>query len=139
MDRLLADYPEVLRVTWSPFLLDPTIPPEGRSREPRTKPGDPPSALELRGQQAGITFTRGRTFYPNSRQAMELAQWAQDAGVRPAVEHELHRALFRAHHTDMEDLANLDTLVGIARSVGLDERAASFFMDCENFIKVFLA
>lgn len=117
--RLLADYPEVLRVQWSPFLLDPTIPPQGRERAPYTQPGDPPTALEQRGERAGITFTRGRTFIPNSRQAMELAEWARDRGVPAEVEHDLHRRLFRAHHTDLANIDDRETLVAIAAAAGL--------------------
>lgn len=140
MERLEADYPGVLRVQWSPFLLDPTIPPEGRTREPRTSPGDPPSPLEVRGQRAGITFTRGRTFYPNSRLSMELAHWAQEIGAQEiggqangGQENDLHRRLFKAHHTDNEDLANIETLVRIAGEAGLPEDEARDVLDSGRY------
>ena len=102
---------------WSPFLLDPSIPPEGRTREPRTKPGDPPTHLELRGEQAGIAFRRGRTFTPNSHLALETAEYSQEIGHDGEG---LHRALFAAHFEGDADLGDLETVVEIGAAQGLD-------------------
>ena len=95
-------------VRWAPFLLDPSIPPEGRTREPYTKPGDPPSALELRGERCGITFRRGRTHTPNSHLSLETAEYAQELGHDGD---ELHRALFRTHFEEDGNIGDLDTLL----------------------------
>ena len=118
VERLQRDYPVTIK--WSPFLLDPSIPPEGRTREPYTKPGDPPTHLEVRGERNGIEFRRGRTYTPNSHLSLETAAFAEDAGIDPMP---LHRALFKAHFTDMENLGDIDTLVRIGSEVGLDPAA----------------
>lgn len=104
-------------VRWAPFLLDPSIPPEGRTRTPYTKPGDPPSALEMRGESVGITFKRGRMFTPNSHLSLETAEYAQENGHDGD---ELHRALFRTHFEEDGNIGDLDTLLHIGGEVGLD-------------------
>ena len=106
-----------LEVRWWPYLLDPSIPPEGREREPRTRPDDPPTALELRGERAGIAFRRGRRFTPNSHLALETAEYAQELGHAGDG---LHRALFAAHFEGDANLGDLDTLVRIGGEQGLD-------------------
>ena len=115
VEKLRSEYE--LEVRWAPFLLDPSIPPEGRTREPRTKPGDPPTQLEERGERAGIAFRRGRTFTPNSQLALETAEYAQEAGHDGEA---LHRSLFRAHFEEQENLGDLETLVRIGGEAGLD-------------------
>lgn len=106
-----------LEVRWWPYLLDSSIPPEGREREPRTKPDDPPTQLELRGERVGINFRRGRRFTPNSHLALETAEYAQEIG------HDgdgLHRALFAAHFEGEADIGDLETLLEIGGEQGLD-------------------
>jgi predicted DsbA family dithiol-disulfide isomerase len=120
VERLAREYP--VDVRWAPFLLDPTVPPEGRPRQPYTKPGDPPSALELRGQRSGLTFTRGRTFQPNSHRSLELAAYARDAGHDGFP---FHRALFRAHFETLENIGDHEVLLRIAAEQGLDPAATS--------------
>ena len=115
VEKLRAQYD--MDVRWAPFLLDPSIPPEGRTREPYTKPGDPPSALELRGERCGITFRRGRTHTPNSHLSLETAEYAQELGHDGD---ELHRALFRTHFEEDGNIGDLDTLLQIGSDSGLD-------------------
>ena len=104
-------------MSWAPFLLDPSIPPEGRTREPRTQPDDPPTYLEQRGERAGIAFPRGRTFTPNSHLSLETAEYAQEHG------HDgdgLHRALFSTHFEEQANLGDIETLLRIGAEQGLD-------------------
>ncbi|MGE0135035.1 MAG: DsbA family oxidoreductase [Dehalococcoidia bacterium] len=104
-------------IQWSPFLLDPTVPPEGRSQTPYTKPGDPPTPVEQRAERLGIKFTRGRTFRPNSHLALETAMYASEAGIDDKP---LHRALYKAHFEDLEDVSDIEVLVRIGAENGLD-------------------
>lgn len=115
LEKLQKHFPVDLH--WSPFLLDPTVPPEGRPQTGYTKPGDPPTPVELRAERLGIKFTRGRTFRPNSHLALETAMYASELGVddRP-----LHRALYKAHFEDLEDVSDIDVLVRIGSESGLD-------------------
>ena len=109
-------------IEWRPFFLDPTIPPEGRQRDPQTTADTPKSHLELRGEAAGIEFRRGRTFTPNSHLALQAGEWAQEHGTLDQL-HAYHRALFKAFFTDFEDLSDPDVLVRHAEEVGLDHEA----------------
>ena len=115
VEKLRREYE--LEVRWWPYLLDPSISPDGREREPRTKPDDPPTQLELRGERVGITFRRGRRFTPNSHLALETAEYAQESGHDGEG---LHRALFAAHFEGEADLGDLDTLLRIGGEQGLD-------------------
>lgn len=109
-------------IEWRPFFLDPTIPPEGRQRDPQTTADTPKSHLELRGEAAGIEFRRGRTFTPNSHLALQAGEWAQEHGTLDQL-HAYHRALFKAFFTDFEDLSDPEVLVRHAEEVGLDHEA----------------
>ncbi len=104
---------------WDPFFLDPSIPPEGRTRTPTTTPDTPPSAMELRGEALGVKFARGRTFQPHTHLALEAGEWVAEHGDTEQVI-EFHRRLFRAHFTDHESLMNLDVLAREATATGLD-------------------
>lgn len=115
VERLREKY--AIDVHWSPFLLDPTVPPEGRPQQRYTKDGDPPTPLEERGQSLGITFTRGRTFRPNSHLALETAMYAEDLGIDHAP---LEKALYFAHFEALEDIGDIDTLVRIGSESGMD-------------------
>src|SRR4051812_20267370 len=44
IERLAEEYD--LEVDFAPYLLDPTIPPEGKPRQGQTQPGDPPTDME---------------------------------------------------------------------------------------------
>lgn len=113
---------------WAPYFLDPTIPPEGRHREPRTKPDDPKSDLELRGEALGIDFRRGRTFIPHTHLALQASEFAHQHGdTRTVINY--HRALFKAHFTDFEDLMDPDVLVRHAAECGLDGDALRTALD----------
>jgi len=56
---------------------------------------------------------------PRSRKALEAAEFARDRGCFGTM----HHALFRAFFEDGLDLNNLDILVAIAESIGLEREA----------------
>ncbi len=116
VEKLRKEYPEV-DVRWVPYLLNPSIPPEGKSREPQTTADTPKSALELRGEAVGITFRRGRTFTPNSHLALEAAEYAIEHGHDSDA---FHRALFKANFDDFDNIGDIDVLVRIGGEQGLD-------------------
>ena len=102
---------------FTPFLLDPTTPPEGKPRTRVTQPGDPPTPIEQRSEGLGITFTRGRTWTSNSHLALEAAEFAAEHGDRTRF----HRAMFKAYFEDLADIGDIDVVVGVGASVGLPE------------------
>jgi predicted DsbA family dithiol-disulfide isomerase len=114
VERLREKYD--IEVRFAPFFLDPSTPPEGKPRRQMTQPGDPPSALEQRGAELGIRFTRGRTWSSNSYLALQAGEWAaeQPDGDR------FHRAMLKAYFEDLADIGTIDGIVPIAEAVGLD-------------------
>lgn len=109
------EYP--VSVRWSPYLLDPSIPPEGKARTPQTSGDTPKSHLELMGEARGLTFRRGRTFTPNSHFALEASEFAYDQGQHSEG---FHRALFKANFEDFDNIGDIDVLLGIASRHGMD-------------------
>jgi predicted DsbA family dithiol-disulfide isomerase len=106
-------------VRFAPFLLDPTTPPEGKPRQRQTAPDSPPTAMEERGTSLGIIFSRGRTMTSNSHLALEAAEFALDEGDGLAF----HRAMFKAYFEDLEDIGQVETVVRVGESAGLDGEA----------------
>ncbi len=114
VERLQREYD--IEVAWAPYLLDPSTPPEGKPRRQQSKPGDPPSYLEQRGADSGITFRRGRTWTSNSHLAHEAAEFAAEHGDASLF----HKAMFKAYFDDLEDIGKVDTIVRIGSAAGLD-------------------
>ena len=116
VERLQREYN--VDVTWAPYLLDPTVPPEGRVVTPRERPGDALSPVEQRAADAGLNFARGRTFRPNSHLALEAGVYAQEIAFPGAAD--FHRALYRAHFELLENIGDIEVLVRIGAEYGMD-------------------
>ena len=80
-----------------------------------TQPGDPPSALEQRGTELGIAFTRGRTWSSNSYLALQAGEWAGERLDGDGF----HRAMLKAYFEDLADIGSIDGIVAIAEAAGL--------------------
>jgi predicted DsbA family dithiol-disulfide isomerase len=104
-------------VQFSPFLLDPATPPEGKPSRHRTEPGDPPTPIEQRSAGLGITFTRGRTWTSNSHLAHEAAEFALERGDG----HRFHRAMFKAYFEDLQDIGDVEVVIHAGAAAGLPE------------------
>ena len=99
-------------------MLDPSTPPEGKPRRQQTRPGDPPSALEQRGEQLGIHFTRGRTWTSNSHIGLEAAEFIGEHHPEHAAA--FHRRMFRAYFDELADISTIDAVVGFAAEAGVE-------------------
>jgi len=110
-----------IELDWAPFFLDPSIPPEGRPRQPQA-PGSPETPVEARGKRLGLDFRRGRTFTPHTILSLQAGEFARNHGTTQQVL-DYHRALFRAYFTDFENLMDVDVLARHADTVGLDGAA----------------
>lgn len=80
------------------------------------RPDDPPSQIEARGAEGGLNFRRGRTWTSNSHLALEAAEWCAEMPEAMAF----HRAMFKAYFDDLEDIGDIDLIVRVGESVGLD-------------------
>lgn len=117
VEKLRREYDVTIR--FAPFLLDPSTPPEGKPRRSQTQPGDPPTPLEERGLQGGLTFTRGRTWSSNSHLAHEAAEFAAEHGDPLAF----HWRMFRAYFEELVDVGKADNVVQLGAAAGLDPDA----------------
>ncbi len=117
VERLSQKYD--LDVTFAPYFLDPSTPPEGKPRRQMTQPGDPPSHLELRGEQLGIRFTRGRTWTSNSHIGLQAAEFVAER--YPDLMHAFHRRMFRAYFDELADIGTVDAVVALGAEAGLPE------------------
>ena len=117
-------------IHWHPFELNPELGPEGEdlfgylSRKYGITP-EQSRANRARitglGAELGFTFAfDDRSRIRNSFRAHQLIHWAGLAGRAHAAK----QALFSAHFTRGEDIADLDVLTRIAAAIGLDPEEA---------------
>lgn len=116
-EQLRQEYGENVQVIWRAFELRPdpipTLDPQGEYLRTTWERAVYPMAKER-----GMTL-RLPPVQPRSRKALEAAEFARDRGCFEAM----HHALFRAFFEDGLDLNNLDILLAIAESVGLEREA----------------
>jgi predicted DsbA family dithiol-disulfide isomerase len=120
VDQLREEFP--LDVAWHPFELHPGTPPQGIPLERILNRGLYTSQylayVEEAMARAGIQMKR-RGLLPNSRPALEAAEFAREAGrFQP-----LHRALFRAYSEEGEDIGDEKVLTRLAADCSLNAGA----------------
>lgn len=114
-----------VKITWRPFQLDPTIPPQGRDRKLylSQKFGSPEQIAQVynpiveAGKTEGIAFNfDGIELSPNTLNAHRLLRWAEAEGLQ----NDMSEALFNAYFIENQDLTDNDVLADIAVQVGMD-------------------
>lgn len=125
LDKALVLIPNVkVEVTYRPFFLDASIPPEGLDRhkymadkfgEERLKTIHDPLIAAGKADDVPYNFDK-ITRTPNTLDAHRLIRWAQDVGKQAAMT----EALMLAYWRDGEDVGDHKVLNKIAQSVGLD-------------------
>ena len=104
-------------MTWLPFELHPEAPPEGIPREvyfgARTE--QIRARLQSVAAQAGLTMEQ-RDVIINSRRALGAAEFAREQGKFE----DMHNALFKAHWERTAKLEDIEDLVRVGTTVGLD-------------------
>jgi predicted DsbA family dithiol-disulfide isomerase len=71
--------------------------------------------LRHRGKEFGIVFGN-RTLLPNSRLALEAAEYARDMGKYESF----HETMFRFYFTETYDIGDTDVIKSVAVEIGLD-------------------
>lgn len=123
LELALEGLPDVpVRVTFRPFLLDPSAPPEGSDLRDhlRRKYGDPEPMfrrVEQVARAAGIPldFQKVRRFVPTLR-AHTLARAAIEKGTQRA----LVRSLFEAYFLEGRDPSAMDVLIDVGGRHGFE-------------------
>lgn len=123
LERIRQTYGDEVQVRWHAFELRPdpvpTLDPDGAYLHEIWGRAVYPMA-----QQRGMTL-RLPPVQPRSRKAMEAAEFARAAGCFERM----NEALFRAFFEQGQDLASIDVLVQLGRSVGLDAVALKQALD----------
>jgi predicted DsbA family dithiol-disulfide isomerase len=145
LDRARAMRPGwPVRLRWWPFLLNPTLPPEGMDRAAylRAKFGGDAAARQIyrrivdSAQDDGIAFAFERMKRtPNTILAQRLILFAEPQGGGEA----LIRVLFRALFEQGRDIGHLETLLDLAEAAGLERAGAEAFLRSAEGTKDVLA
>lgn len=105
-------------MTWLPFELHPEAPPEGIPRDAyfgRARSEQMHAHMQSIATSVGLTM-KSRDVIINSRRALGAAEFARENGKFD----EMHQALFKAHWEGAGRLEEVDDLVRIGASVGLE-------------------
>ncbi|MGK2739753.1 DsbA family oxidoreductase [Tepidicaulis sp. LMO-SS28] len=125
LERALAESGRTdVEITWRPFRLDPTIPPEGVDRKAYIERKFGPDRAKAAGEtiretgaQDGIDFAFDKIERsPNTIDSHRLIQWAGTAGVQD----EVVNLLFKRYFEEGADIGNHDVLLGVAEEAGMD-------------------
>lgn len=102
---------------YAPFLLDASVPPEGRPQPPSSgRKSEARAYMEGRAEALGLRFSEGRTHRSSSIPALQAAEFASEHGECAEA---FHRRVFDAYFDELEDIGNVDTLVRLGEDVGL--------------------
>jgi predicted DsbA family dithiol-disulfide isomerase len=126
---------------FQPFELNPQMGAEGQDVREHIEQkygssavdiGRSQEALKARGDALGFhfDFERRNRIY-NTFDAHRLLHWAAGEGRQ----HALKNALFSAYFTEGKDPSNHEVLVGVAGSVGLDEKRARQILASDEFAR----
>jgi predicted DsbA family dithiol-disulfide isomerase len=131
IDRLQKEYE--IEVRWIAFPLHPETPEEGLTLEElfAGRNIDIDKARERLKQVArelGLPLgERKKTF--NSRLAQELAKWAEIKGIGDRF----HRAVFKAYFVEGINIAKVDELIRLSKSLGLPEEEAREVLNLRTY------
>jgi predicted DsbA family dithiol-disulfide isomerase len=132
-----------LEIHWRPFMLDPSIPPEGVERKTyyQNRFGSEARAMQSMshavelGAKAGIAFAFHKIArVPNTLDAHRLILWAGEDDVAE----EALALLFRGYFEEGADIGDRRVLVSIARRIGLDAKRIAALLESETDIHTIL-
>jgi predicted DsbA family dithiol-disulfide isomerase len=115
VERLQREY--AVEVVWEPFELHPEIPPAGIPMTDQMRHSRASSTERLRAlaAEAGIVM-RPVSLIPNSRLALEAAEFARDTGGFD----DFHRAVFAALFGNDQNIGDVPVLVRLAEEADID-------------------
>lgn len=129
IEKLKQNYPVTTR--WIHFPLHPETPQEGKSLAELFAGRDlTPMRERMKAlmAEAGLEYGE-RTHTFNSRLAQELGKWADSQPGGEAI----HDALYRAYFVGNKNIGDVDELVVVAESVGLDGAEARRIIEEREF------
>lgn len=126
------DHPFVIE--WHPFMLNPTMPPEGMDRREymEAKFGPPEGIVKAylpvqqAAEAAGLPFDLSRiTRTPSTLDAHRLIHWAGLEGRQHAVV----SALFRGYFAEGRDIGDRTVLADLAQAAGMERALVARLLD----------
>ncbi|MBA5776798.1 DsbA family oxidoreductase [Stappia sp. F7233] len=137
LEKALEDLPDVaIEIRWRPFQLDASLPAEGKDRKKylSDKFGSLDRAKEVykrigaAGDEEGIPFAFDKiTKSPNTLNSHRLILWSKAEGKQNEVVHRL----FELYFLEGADLSKNETLVEVAREVGMDAEAVAKLLETD--------
>jgi predicted DsbA family dithiol-disulfide isomerase len=137
--KALAETGAEAEIHWHPFELNPDMAQEGENLRHHlaAKYGSTPAqSREIRqritdlGTELGFGFNFTEDMrMQNTFRSHQLIHWAAEQGR----ETDMKLALFKAYFTDGLDINDIDVLVGITKSLELDEADARLALEKERF------
>jgi predicted DsbA family dithiol-disulfide isomerase len=120
-------------VRWRPFMLDPTIPPEGLARQDYMLAKFGPERLKTihdpliaAGEELGVPFDFDAvTRTPNTLDAHRLIRWSHTV----ERQHETAERLFMAYWSEGQDVSDRDVLARCAGEVGINAEQIRELLD----------
>ena len=140
-EQALAKLPfkDELEVEWKSFQLDPTLDPKETKNTIeyfKEKKGFPEAQAQQMigqvaqmGKGAGIDFNFEKALITNTFSAHKLLHLAKKYNKA----NEMEEALFIAHFIDGKNVGDIDTLVSLAESLGIDKEEAKQAVTSEKF------
>lgn len=132
-------FKDEVEVEWKSFQLDPTLNPEETKNTMeyfREKKGFPEAQAQQMiaqvsqmGKGAGINFNFEKALITNTFSAHKLLHLAK----KYHKANEMEEALFIAHFIDGKNVGDVETLVSLAESLGIDKEEAQKALTSEEF------
>ena len=126
-------------IRWRPYMLDPTIPPEGLDRQEYMLAKFGPEKLKTihdplieAGRELGVPFNFDViTRTPNTLDAHRLIRWAHTVGRQ----HETAERLFRAYWSEGLDVGDRDVLAKCAGESGINAQQIRELLDSDQDVE----
>jgi predicted DsbA family dithiol-disulfide isomerase len=140
LDAALSRVGEIdVFVRWRPFMLDPTIPPEGLDRREYLlakfgpeRIGTIHDPLIAAGDELGVPFDfEAITRTPNTLDAHRLIRWSHTV----ERQHETAERLFMAYWSEGRDVSDRDVLASCAGDVGINAAQIRELLDSEQDVQ----
>ena len=136
LDVALAATDKDVFIRWRPYLLDPTIPPQGLDRQQYMLDKFGAERLQTihdplieAGQEIGVPYNFDLiTRTPNTLDAHRLIRWAHTVERQT----ELVERLFMAYWSEGKDVGNRDVLAQCAGEAGINAEQIREFLDTEQ-------
>jgi predicted DsbA family dithiol-disulfide isomerase len=137
LDAALAQLEDIdVFVRWRPYMLDPTIPPEGLDRQTYMLNKFGPERLKTihdpliaAGEELGVPYDfEAITRTPNTLDAHRLIRWSHTV----ERQHEMAERLFMAYWSEGQDVGDRDVLAACAGDAGINAAQIRELLDSEQ-------